>query len=243
VSLLDGALDAGAAGWHVHPCHPRTKAPLLPHGHHDASADPDVIRGWWERWPNAMIGAAVPDPFIAIDIDPRNGGSYEALEEAAGPLPETLTVWSGRNDGGRHLYFARPAGPLTSTRLPEGVDLKASGYLIIPPSLHPATGEPYRWQLREVARLTPRLREILRPAPPPRYKPSGGGNGAPLVRLVLALGDGERNRGLYWAACRAAEQGILGSIEADLLAAVTSRGLPEYEARRTIASAARTVTR
>jgi hypothetical protein len=107
--------------------------------------DPDQIKLWWTKWPNAMIGAAVPESLLVIDIDPRNGGSLQALTDLVGALPETLTAWSGRNDCGHHLYFLRPPGPLTSTRLPEGIDLKINGYCIVPPSIHPATGLPYRW--------------------------------------------------------------------------------------------------
>ena len=55
----------------------QAKAPLTVNGHHDASRDPDQITAWWLRWPDAMIGAAVPDPLLVIDIDPRNGGSLK----------------------------------------------------------------------------------------------------------------------------------------------------------------------
>jgi hypothetical protein len=243
--LLGAALEYAREGWRVFPCvprGPRAKAPLLPHGHHDASADPDVIRGWWRRWPNAMIGAAVPDSMLVVDIDPRNDGTVEALEAAAGPLPETLTCWSGRGDGGRHLYFLRPPGELTGGNLPKGVDLKVAGYTILPPSVHPASGRPYWWELHEVARLTPTLRELLRRAPvlPRSARQMGSrGTGAALVRLVASLRDGERNRGLFWAACRAGEDGILAAVTPDLLAAAVATGLPERDALRTIESAAR----
>jgi hypothetical protein len=238
------ALDAALKGWRVLPCSPSTKAPLLAHGHLEATTDAETICAWWRRWPAAMLGAVVPDPYVVLDIDPRNRGSMEALEEAAGPLPQTLICWSGRGDGGRHFYFLRPPGSLTSSRLPKGIDLKVNGYCIIPPSLHPATGEPYRWELHDVARMTPRLRELLRPTLALKYKAFGGSRGgAPLVRLVASVNEGERNSALFWAACRAAEQGILSTIEADLMAAAVSRGLPEPEARRVIASALRTVRR
>jgi Bifunctional DNA primase/polymerase, N-terminal len=70
--------------------------------------DPDQIKAWWIRWPNATIGARVPESLLVIDVDPRNGGSLAELESLTGPLPATLTAWSGRDDGGRHLYFRRP---------------------------------------------------------------------------------------------------------------------------------------
>src|SRR4051794_5252709 len=116
------ALDLAAQGWRVFPCIPtgeEAKAPLTFHGHLDATTEPDQIKAWWTRWPDAMIGAPVPDSCIVVDVDPRNNGDLAELETLSGPLPPTLTAWSGRDDGGRHLYYLRPAGPLTSTQLPK----------------------------------------------------------------------------------------------------------------------------
>ena len=245
-SMQAAALALAEAGWHVFPCIPRgpkAKAPLTARGHLDASSDPAAIRKWWTRWPEALIGAVVPESLLVLDFDPRNGGTVAALEAVVGPLPATLTAWSGRGDGGRHLYFLRPYGELSGAGLPVGVDFKLHGYCILPPSLHPVSGQAYRWEIRAAAALPPRLRELLRAARaarPAAYRPGrGSGDGGPLVRLVLSLPDGQRNRGLFWAAARAAETGILATVEADLLAAAVSLGLPEREARRTIASASR----
>lgn len=246
-SLTSAAADLVAAGWAVFPCHPsgpRAKSPvsaLVPHGHLNASRDPEVIRRWWRECPNAMIGGAVPPSLLVIDIDPRNDGSLEAIEALVGTLPETLTVWSGRNDGGRHLYFLRPTGDFTSSRLPVGIDLKVHGYCVLPPSLHPATGAPYRWEIHEPASLPPRLRDLLRPIPAPWRRPSlgAGSNADSLIRFVAALEPGERNRGTYWAACRAAEDGTLARLAPDLIAAAIEAGLPEREARRIVQSASR----
>ncbi|MCK9487492.1 MAG: bifunctional DNA primase/polymerase [Dehalococcoidia bacterium] len=237
----EAALELAEAGWHVFPCResgPLAKAPRTANGHLDATRDPDDIRALWRQHPAALIGAVVPDSLIVLDLDPRNGGSVEALEALAEPLPETLTVLSGRQDGGRHLYFLRPAGQFTSTRVPAGVDLKVHGYMIMPPSLHPVTGKPYRWELRDPVTLPPRLRELLRPPtpPPPPSRPVSG-DGAALVRHVMALREGNRNNGLFWAACRAVEDGH--DITDELIQAARSVGIPEREARRTVASAAR----
>jgi hypothetical protein len=185
-----------------------------------------------------MIGARVPDAAIVIDIDPRNGGDLAELESRTGPLPTTLTAWSGRNDGGRHLYFKRPAGQLVSTKLPDGIDLKINGYCILPPSIHPVTGDLYWWEHHPVAATTHALRELLRPAPQPAtvYR-SNGGDGAGLLRTVSEALEGTRNNVLYWAACRAVEDGLINQIEDELVAAAVSAGETETKARRTVASA------
>jgi hypothetical protein len=242
--MITAALELAAAGWEVSPCWwalPRAKSPITKHGHLEATTDPDQIKAWWGRWPTAMIGVRVPDSCIVLDVDPRNGGDLAELETLTGPLPFTLTVWSGRNDGGRHLYFRRPPGPLTSTKLPTGIDLKANGYCIAPPSIHPATGEPYRWEHHPVATPPRGLRELVRPTPKPAtvYRGSGG-NGDALLRTVAAAMEGNRNNVLYWAACRAVEDGLIDQIEDELVAAAMSAGENETKARRTVASARRT---
>jgi hypothetical protein len=230
----------------VFPCKwtgPYAKAPMTVNGHLNATMDPDQIKLWWTKWPSAMIGARVPDNCIVIDVDPRNGGSLETLTDLVGDLPDTLTAWSGRNDGGRHLYFLRPPGPLTSTRLPDGIDLKVNGYCIVPPSTHPATGQPYRWESREPATLPYRLQELLTPLPRLIFRPRNPTTAAVgLVRKVASAREGNRNNALFWAACRAAADGTLDLIQDQLLAAATSAGENEAKARRTIASARKTTT-
>lgn len=58
-----------------------------------------------------------------------------------------------------------------------------------------------------------------------------------LAAWVAAQQEGNRNDGLFWAACRAIESGH--SDLDDLVAAAGRAGLAEDEARRTVASAAR----
>lgn len=63
---------------------------------------------------------------------------------------------------------------------------------------------------------------------------------ARLVAWVARLEEGNRNCGLFWAACRAVETGqesLLGS----LASAAATTGLPDREITRTIVSARRTV--
>jgi len=165
--MLTAALDLAAHGWAILPL--AGKVPAIPnphrdqparncrgtcgqpgHGVLDATTDPDTIHTWWAGpYRGANIGARVPAHLIVIDVDPRNGGtsSLTAWEAKHGQLPVTLSVWSGRGDGGRHLYWRRPPGPLSSRALPDGIDLKTSaGYCVMPPSIHPAgRRQPYRW--------------------------------------------------------------------------------------------------
>jgi hypothetical protein len=180
------------------------------------------------------------DSMLAVDLDPRkNPNCLADLEAFTGPLPATLTAWSGRSDGGRHLYFLRPAGPLTSARLPKGIDLKVNGYCIVPPSIHPATGQPYRWKQHPVPAIPPKLRELLRPAPQPVHTFGDTKNGSGLIRAVAEAKEGDRHDVLVWAAFRARDDGILDQMADELTAASVSTGYPETSARNTIASVRR----
>lgn len=229
----------------------RGKIPVTAHGVKDATTDPGTIARWWAGSTAHNIGARVPRSLLVLDIDPQNGGSLGALTEAAGGyLPPTLTVHSGRGTGGRHLYYLHPGGSVSSTRLPPGIDVKTErGYCVMPPSLHPATGQPYRWEHATPAHLPSELTALLRPvAPRPRPAPAAQlGTGplseraAHLARFVQDAPEGTRNGRLYWAACQAIRDGH-DVMTFDLLeGAAIVAGLTETEARRTIASAHRTM--
>jgi hypothetical protein len=242
-SLTESAIELAKAGWRIFPCKwtgPGAKAPMTVNGHLNATADLDQVREWWTKWPRAMIGAAVAGTRIVIDFDPRtNPNCFVELERLV-DLPVTLTAHSGRGDGGRHLYYLRPQGGLASTRLPAGIDLKANGYTIVPPSLHPATGKPYSWEVHPVAPLPCALRELLRPAPPRPVLTNGHSHLEKtdgLVRTVLDAAEGNRNGALYWAACRAVDGDVFDMLEEELFEAALVVGLSEREARRTIDSA------
>lgn len=240
------ALELAAAGWAVLPLKPAGKVPTTRHGLLEATTDREVIARWWRTGVSYNIGARVPAGLVVLDFDPQNGGSVHALELAAGiALPATLTVHSGRGTGGQHRYYQRPAGALSSRRLPAGVDLKTDrGYCVMPPSLHAATGLPYRWETREPSRLPAQVIALLQP-PVPRTAPAPADAGAlplraqRLARYVAHLPEGNRNAGLYWAACRAVEDQHPPATFDQLIEAATRNGLDEDEARRTVQSARR----
>jgi len=244
---LDDALGLASAGWAVLPL--RGKIPVTAHGVKDASNDPDRVRSWWRAGTTHNIGARVPAGIVVLDFDPQNGGSVAALEDAAGVrLPDTLTVHSGRGTGGQHRYYVRPPGELSSTRLPAGIDVKTDrGYCVVPPSLHPLTGRPYRWELHPHATLPASVIALLHPAlvqrreMPPASRGPLSKRALFLARYVEQSAEGQRNAHLFWAACRAAEDGHPADTFDLLEGAAVAVGLSESEARRTIASARRQV--
>ena len=143
------ALRYGQGGYEVFPL--RGKVPAIAkrdggNGVLDATTDLMQIAAWWTKYPNANIGGRVPAGVVVVDIDPRSGGleTWTGLVAAYGDAP-TRAAWSGRGDGGQHLYYRHPGGKIRST-IGAGIDVKTShGYTVLPPSLHPDTGEPYRW--------------------------------------------------------------------------------------------------
>lgn len=128
------------------------KHPLTPHGLKDASSDRAVIKRWWRDNPDANIGIAMgpKSGLIAIDIDPRNGGTttLRQKEKKLGKLPDTVTSLTG--GGGRHLIFKHPSFPVRKDShgkfFGPGLDILAKGSLmIVPPSRH-RSGQRYGWE-------------------------------------------------------------------------------------------------
>jgi hypothetical protein len=151
--VLGRALQYAARGLPVFPCASRSKNPagwLARHGVSDATTDELTIQRWF-RDETLNIAIACAEGLAVLDIDPRNAGddTLAALERTHDPLPETPRVLTGRGDGGLHYYFRAPAGGrLRNGAIAPGVDIKvAGGYVVAPPSIHPDTGQPYRWDL------------------------------------------------------------------------------------------------
>lgn len=160
--LVEWALAWAARGWPVFPLRAKDKEPIIPnahrgmlpdgtrcrggcgrygHGVHDATTDPEVIRQWWEMYPDANIGGSTAGR-IVLDIDVQHGGT-EPIS-----APRTSVHWSGRGNGNRHLVYTADEGAMVRPRnnaLGPGVDVKAGAgaYVVLPPSLHPDTHEAY----------------------------------------------------------------------------------------------------
>ena len=150
-SSLAAALRYAARGRPVIPV--RAKVPLTAHGCRDASADADVIRAWWRRWPAAGVAIATgrASGLVVLDVDPRHGGDDSLRELAArvGGLPDTPTCLTG--GGGAHHYYRHPADRDVPCRVAlggyGGLDLRGEGgYVVAPPSPH-ASGRAYAWDV------------------------------------------------------------------------------------------------
>lgn len=256
---IDAARWYAAHGWPVFPCRPGTKVPATPHGHKDASTDGhEVVRMFFAAGLDSNVAMPTGVRFDVLDVDRKPEGDRPAVD--ARPLAEQLArlgllsgavgLASTRNDG-VHLYF--PASGATSGALSEGLDFKAlGGYVLLPPSRVPSDFESlpgeYRWRDFPASSSAGApldwgaVVRFVRPPAPPAPGPESGhrGSAKALLRTVESATPGRRNHVLYWAACRAAEDGALDGIRDDLVAAAMAAGLPEHEARRTVESAGRT---
>lgn len=255
------AAGYAAAGMAVFPCAPGAKRPLTRHGYLDASSDPAQVGRWWRRWPEANVGLPTGQPggFEVLDVDVHPAGSgFAALARArrAG-LVEGWTLLVRTPSGGLHFYFpADQRQPHESWALPQAhVDFRGTGgYVVAPPSLVVA-GDGRRRGYRLIAsgrQARPldvtALRRLLAPRPrrppPHRLVAEVGRGGERLAAWLAGQPEGNRNRALFWAACRQAEAGIPEDQAHRVLGPAAVRiGLGEREIEATLASAYRTLAR
>ena len=248
------ALAYARRGWPVFPCRPGRKEPDTSHGFKDATTDPDRIIAWWTAVPgrNVAIATGAPGPDV-LDVDVRPAGSgHRALDQLrhAGLLEAPIAAVATPS-GGIHLYY--PGTDQASGRLPDShLDFKATGgYVLAPPSAagrrlyRPIRHQPGRTGMTAsnrmdwaaaVAFLGPQ-----QPHPQPARPPAHADTDR-LATWVARLPEGNRNAGLFWAACCAAEAGNPHTLDA-LAEAAQTAGLPSQEIARTIASARRSAGR
>ena len=108
--------------------------------------------------PIVVLGAS---RLIGVDEDGEQG---RALRHSLGvEFPPTVTVLSGREEGGRHFWYRSPEGApagVVKLQLSEKVTVSTDGYLVCPPARHPS-GRLYSfapglepWSI-EIAELPP----------------------------------------------------------------------------------------
>jgi len=241
--LLAAALAYTAEGWAVFPCEPGGKKPVTAHGFQDAVTDADRIRAWWRGRPyNIGLSTGYPGPDV-LDVDVRADGSgwpaFGALRRAG--LLSGAFRFVRTPSGGGHLWFSgtqQGCGRIKAAHL----DLKGTGgYVVCPPSVvggrpyqllddRPPTGARIDWEACKRLLCPPE------PVPVRRSSRSGPGGAKHLVRWLQGELQGNRNSGLFWAACVVLEAGD-ELVITDLAAVALSAGLGEAEVSRTIGSA------
>jgi Bifunctional DNA primase/polymerase, N-terminal len=250
------ALVYAELGWRVFPVVPGGKRPLQRGWQSDATTDPTQIERYWRSRPTPNIGIVCGEAFDAFDIEAAHLPALRAWTEDHGlSLPLTPLARTGR--GGIHL-LVEPTGTGGGRDLfLDGVhigELKSTGgFIVVAPSV---TEGPYRW-LRSpdetpLADTPSWLLDLLkrpstRRSSPPTNRADPARRRRQLDALAEAIanaGTGRRNKYLYWAMRRAAEEGVPALEAARTLGrSALDAGLDEREVTATLRSAQRVTER
>jgi hypothetical protein len=232
--------------------HPRGKWSRL------ATLSPRLIRAQLADGPWNFGIACKWSSLLVVDED-RTGAFAKFATSIGQAVEPTFAVDTAK---GRHYYYRQAEGaPIGNGRgklAGHDIDIRGGGaglggYVVGPGSVH-QTGVVYTPvdSTMPIQPVPGWLAEVLSPGRPPepaRRTPrpaSTFGALRGLVRIVLdATPERDRNTRLYWSACRAGELVSAGQVDkvtatSLLVDAATRTGLPETEARRTIASGLRT---
>jgi hypothetical protein len=261
-TLADAAMRYANLGIPVFPCAPGGKQPLTPNGFHDATSSARVVHAWWQRTPAANIGLPTGrgSGILVVDVDVHPGGSgFGAFERARSEGLADGWGWLVRTpSGGIHAYYpARTELEQRSWQVPSAhVDFRGDGgYIIAPPSSIEVDGAIRTYDVIAVTTQPAKpldavkLRQLLEP---PRPRPVAPSSGLPpkgcrpeaLARVVALTPQGGRNRVLFWASCRMAEDGqSRANAVSYLMPAAQYAGLPDREIESTIDSAFRIASR
>lgn len=147
--VLLAALEYVEIGWPVFPCNPLDKRPLTTHGFKDATLDPNIVRSWWQQWPNAMIGVPMGSRsgVFCVDLDRKEGGhdgvlTWAGLTAKHGNVATRMHITPST---GMHAIFIYQDGirNIPLNKLAPGIEIKGEGgYIVVPPS-QMANGKQY----------------------------------------------------------------------------------------------------
>jgi hypothetical protein len=115
---------------------------LLERGHLDATSDERKIEAMFARYPDASLGLRL-EHIVVVDVESKEGhgvdgyASLRKLEKRHGVLPDTWV--NATPSSGEHRLYRAPEGVQLTNRtgdgaLAPGVEFKASGYVLVPPS-------------------------------------------------------------------------------------------------------------
>ncbi len=262
--LASAAFRLAMRRLYIFPLAPGTKIPVKgTHGCRGATRDLDVVRAWWQRWPDANVGIATgrASGVWVLDHDvPQGDATMARLEREHGPLP--VTIMSITPSGGTHYYWRWPADieiRNSAGRVGPGLDVLAEGGSVVAPPSIRADGRRYAWCCAgaTLADAPQWLIDLTRsPAPTPRSPTASPGTiqgdtdryvaaaTASELQELESAPEGTRNHALNRASFSLAGFVKAGALpEAWTRAQLEERaigiGLPVTEARGTINSAFR----
>jgi len=129
------------------PVRPGSKAPHINDWSHWCQELPaeELLQAWAQRYPDAGLALALgpASGIIALDLDYDIDGLHARIQRVAGPSPVAKKGQKGAT------FFYRYTGEKSRSfhrQHPTVAEILAGGRLaIVPPTIHPATGQPYVW--------------------------------------------------------------------------------------------------
>jgi len=140
-------------GWHPFPL-PRgqkTPPPVGITGEDGRDPTSDDIDAWCHQYPTGNVGLRMSTTTIGIDVDDygdKDGAAtLKALEATYGPLPPTWHSTSRGKGVSSIRFYSIPDGVKFPGVLGSSIEMiqKHHRYSLVAPSVHPETGERYRW--------------------------------------------------------------------------------------------------
>jgi AAA domain/Bifunctional DNA primase/polymerase, N-terminal len=135
MAIVDVAMRCARPGKH-----PRTQLDIA-----DATVDPEDIKRFWKKWPNAKIGIVMgwPGKLLALVTDGQAGRrTLQGIIAAHGKLPATPTI---RHRDTRIYLFEVDGIPPSSRDFGDGVRIVGDADLIIAPSTLPGLNSQRRF--------------------------------------------------------------------------------------------------
>ena len=245
--MQEAALAYAARGWYVIPvhgvredgactcgrpaCHTPGKHPIMA-GTFDkyASIDPTIVAQWWSTWPDANIGVVCGErsKLWVLDIDGAHGMmELDTFEEnrSGGPLPETARVRTG--SGGAHFFWSWREETRMKTKIGAhfGVDVKANGFVVAPPSRH-ASGAHYTWETERA--LVPAPDDLVRWLKGDPDKDIHDEWPSITEMLKTGLPEGKRDDGMFHAALTLKRSGMRRSEAEAIVERIALRCTPPF---------------
>ncbi|WP_404434230.1 bifunctional DNA primase/polymerase [Microbacterium lacus] len=250
MSRREAAITLARADIPVFPCIPGGKRPLTPSGFRDATTRDYLVYRWWKRWPDANIGMPTgpKSGFDVVDVDVRGDESGFAVFQQAlsAHLADGEIARIQTPSDGMHVYYWTDVAQRCWQAAGAHIDFRGDGgYVVVPPSVLNTERGPIAYRVTSLGKRAERLDAVAlrafvdpRPVPMSHTRSTGRTSTAALARWVSRLQEGERNRGLFWAACRLFETGTSPrDAMATLVPAAQHAGLETPEILGTIRSA------
>ncbi|GAF82830.1 unnamed protein product, partial [marine sediment metagenome] len=142
MKIIDSALKYESMGFSVIPVQKNKKPYIAWEKYQKEKASIELIKQWWDKYPNANVGIVTGEisGIDVIDIDSKKG-----LDEVEKLLPDNFITPIARTPGGGWHYYHHATGMGNSVAFIEHCDFRGTGgYIVAPPSLG-ENGKPYVW--------------------------------------------------------------------------------------------------